>query len=510
MRAGDAGPHLSATEVRLPSPSLVVLVGPAGSGKSTWAATWFGRGEVVSSDALRAVVGEGEHDQSASRDAFDVLDVIVERRLRRGLTTVVDTLGLDRRRRRAYRSAARAAGVPCVAVVFDTPVEVCLARNQARDRKVGGDVVASQAAAMAATLERLPGEGFAAVVAPGPVRRVPPDLVDAPAAAARQREGPVTLDFELHLPRFAWPGGRSELPARLAAVASAAEGAGFGGIWVMDHLLQIPQVGREWEDLPESWTTLGFLAGATTTARLGTLVTAVSLRHVGHLAKLVATLDVLSGGRAVCGLGAGWYAREFRVAGTELAPLATRYALLEDALEALPLYWGPGSPPYAGRVLSVPATTCYPRPLQERVPLLVGGSGERRTLRLVARHADACNLFGDPATVRAKLEVLAGHCRDAGRDPATVRVTHLSTALVGADRAEVDALVARVAPGARPDAAAARLGAGTVEDQVGRYRLLAEAGVQTAVVSLADLGGTEPVARFAEVIAAFRPATRER
>lgn len=494
MRAGDAG-ALTPAEVRLPSPCLVVLVGPSGSGKSTWAATEL-PGAVVSSDAIRALVGEGEHDQRASRDAFDVLDLVVERRLRRGLTTVVDTLGLDRRRRRAYRSMARKAGVACVAVAFDTPLDVCLARNAGRDRSVAADVVRSQAETMVATLERLPGEGFDAVVAPGPVRLVPPDLVHAPAAAARQREDPVTLAFELQISRFAWPGGRAELPARLAAVARAAEAAGFQGIWVMDHLLQIPQVGREWEDLPESWATLGFLAGATTTVRLGTLVSPVTLRPVGHLATLVATLDVLSGGRAACGIGLGWYEREFRAAGAALPPVAERYALLEDALRALPLYWGPGSPPFEGRVLSVPEAVCYPRPLQERVPVLVGGSGERRTLALVARHADACNLFGDPATVRRKLGVLAGHCRDAGRDPATVRVTHLGTALVTADQAAVDALGRR----------AASVGAGTVEDQVGRYRLLAEAGVETAIVALADLDGPAAVERFAEVIAAFSPA----
>ena len=494
MRAGDAG-ALTPAEVRLPSPCLVVLVGPAGSGKSTWAAAQL-PGAVVSSDAIRALVGEGEHDQRASRDAFDVLDLVVERRLRRGLTTVVDTLGLDRRRRRAYRSIARRAGVACVAVPFDTPVEVCLARNAARDRRVAEDVVRSQAEAMAGVLGRLADEGFDAVVPPGPVRLVPPDLVHAPAAAARQREDPVPLDFDLHVARFDWPGGRAELPARLAAVARAAEAAGFRGIWVMDHLVQIPQVGRDWEDLPESWTTLGFLAGATTTARLGTLVSAVTLRAVGHLAKLVATLDVLSGGRAACGIGLGWYEREFRAAGATLPPVAERYALLEDALLALRRYWGPGSPPFEGRRLSVPETTCYPRPLQERVPVLVGGSGERRTLALVARHADACNLFGDPATVRRKVEVLAGHCRDAGRDPAEVRVTHLSTALLAPGPSAVDRLGRQ----------AARLGAGTLEDQVGRYRLLAEAGVQTAIVRLADLDGPAAVERFAEVVAAFSPA----
>jgi alkanesulfonate monooxygenase SsuD/methylene tetrahydromethanopterin reductase-like flavin-dependent oxidoreductase (luciferase family) len=157
----------------------------------------------------------------------------------------------------------------------------------------------------------------------------------------------------------------------------------------------------------ESYTTLGFLAGVTSRIRLGTLVTGVTHRNLAHLAKIVATLDVVSGGRALCGLGAGWFEREQRLYDF---PPADRFAVLEDALELLPLMWGPGSPRFEGRTTTVAEATCYPRPLQERVPILVGGGGERRTLRLVARHADACNLQGDIATVRHKLAVLREWC----------------------------------------------------------------------------------------------------
>jgi alkanesulfonate monooxygenase SsuD/methylene tetrahydromethanopterin reductase-like flavin-dependent oxidoreductase (luciferase family) len=150
--------------------------------------------------------------------------------------------------------------------------------------------------------------------------------------------------------------------------------------------------------------------------------------------------------------------------------------------------WGPGSPPFAGRTLRVPEAVCYPRPLQERVPILVGGSGERRTLRLVARHADACNLFGDPATVHRKVAVLREHCAAEGRDPAEVTVTHLAAARV------VAAPEARDGPGAA-----------SVEEHVGRFRELAEAGVQTAIVGLSDADGPASVAAFADVVAAFRP-----
>ena len=254
----------------------------------------------------------------------------------------------------------------------------------------------------------------------------------------------------------------------------------------MDHMVQIPQIGREWEDMLESWTTLGFIAGVTERIRLGTLVTGITYRNVAHLAKVVATLDVLSGGRAQCGIGAAWFEREHRLYGWDFPPLRERFDRLEDALELLPLMWGPGAPRFEGRTITVEAATCYPRPLQERLPILVGGAGERRTLRLVARHADACNLFGDPDTVRRKLAVLHEHCATEGRDPAAIEVTHFAPARV-------------VARGEPRDGQ----GAASVDEHVGRYRELAEAGVQTAIVGLSDAGGAESVARFAGVIAAF-------
>ena len=125
------------------------------------------------------------------------------------------------------------------------------------------------------------------------------------------------------------------------------------------------------------------------------MVTGITYRNLAHLAKIVATLDVVSAGRP-WRLGAAWFEREHELYGWEFPPLRERFARLEDALELLPLMWGPGSPRFEGRTTTVAEATCYPRPLQEHIPILVGGSGERRTLRLVARHADACNLFGDP------------------------------------------------------------------------------------------------------------------
>ena len=475
--------------IRLPESCLVVLVGPSGSGKSTWAGEWFPAGRIVSADHLRGLVGEGEHDQRAGSDAFEVLDLVLDRRLKRGLLTVVDTLGLDRDRRQGYVALARRHRVPVVAIAFDVPAAECRARNSSRPggRPVPAKVLAGQLRRWPAVLDELPDDGFDAVHPPGPVRIVDCMLVDAPAAARRQLEDPVLLAFGLQIATFQGPGGTSAIGPRLAAVARAAEEAGFTSIWVMDHFIQIPQVGRHWDEMLDSWTTLGFLAGHTTSATLGTLVTGVTYRNVAHLAKMAATLDVLSGGRAVCGLGAAWFEREHKAYGFDFPPVRQRFRLLEDALRLLPVMWGPGAPAFEGEVVSVAEALCYPRPVQERIPILVGGSGERRTLRLVARYADACNLFGDPATVRHKLEVLHRHCADVGRDPAEVRVTHLSSAHLTDEPPESVQVAAVV---------------GTVEEHIGRYRELAEAGVETAIVRLAQLD-VAAVEAFAPVIAAF-------
>ncbi|MDQ1356162.1 MAG: hypothetical protein QOG44_535 [Acidimicrobiaceae bacterium] len=489
--------------VRLPIPCLVVLVGPSGSGKSTWAAEHFRPGQTVASDDLRALVGEGRYDQRAGTDAFDVLDLVLERRLRRWLTTVVDTLGLDATRRGQYQAAAARHGVPCHVVVFDTPGSVCRARNRARDRPVPPKVLTGQLAALAPTRAALADEGFEGVHLAGPVELVPRQLFSAPQHAARQREAPMPLRFGLQIPSFTWESGPPGIAARLGEVAAAAEQAGFTSLWVMDHFVQIPQVGPEWQDMLDSYTALGFLAGRTSTIRLGTLVTGVTYRNLAHLAKILATLDVVSGGRAICGLGAAWHEREHKLYGWEFPPTKVRYDLLEDALELLPLMWGSGNPRYTGRTISIPEAICYPRPLQAKIPVLVGGSGETKTLRLVARYADACNLFGDPATVRRKVGILGSHCFDEGRTLASITVTNLSTVLVGRSREEVDRAVERLRPrSASPEDFSTRVSAGTIEDQVGRFRQYVDAGVQTAIVNMPDLDAAA-VERFADVIAAF-------
>jgi F420-dependent oxidoreductase-like protein len=486
---------------------VIILVGASGAGKSTWAQANFPPDSIVSSDRLRAMVGTGEHDMRASTDAFDVLDMIVERRTKRRLITVVDTLGMDARRRAKWLRDARKHNLPCFAIGFDVTARDARTRLQARGRPVPAAVLKQQLETWRELRTALMDEGFTGVcIDPGAIEVVPPQFVEAPALARRQKERPVTLRFGLQIPSFTWPGGPAEMGGRLRDIAQSAEEVGFESIWVMDHFRQIPIVGPEWHDMLDSYTALGFVAAATRRVKLGTMVTGVTYRNAAHLGKIVASLDVLSGGRAMCGIGAAWFQQEHLAYGWPFPPLSERYELLEDALKLLPLLWGPGAPSFEGKRIRVPEAMCYPRPLQEHIPILVGGSGERRTLKLVAQYADACNLFGEADIVGRKVEVLHRHCDAVGRAKDDIEVTQLSSVLVVDDRGRVDDAVAALRPpNVNAQQWATRVNAGTVDDHVGRYRGLADAGVDTAVLSLADIGDAAAIERFAPVIAEFAP-----
>jgi F420-dependent oxidoreductase-like protein len=495
--------------IRLAADSLVVLAGPSGAGKSTWAAEWFRPSQVVSSDGLRSVVGQHANDLRASTDAFAVLDLVVERRLARGLFTVIDTLGMEPERHQAWLGMAARHRRPTHLVLFDDDDKVYRKRNRARPGPVPPKVLTAQLARWAELKDGL-GGGFDHVHrGAGPAAIVPGALLGASPAAADA--APVRLEFGLQVSSFDWPGrsggaGGEALADGLARIVGEAERAGFTSLWVMDHFIQIPQVGPVWDPMLEAYTTLGFLAGRSNRLRLGAMVTCVTHRNLAHLAKIVATLDVLSGGRAWCGLGTGWYQREHDAYGYRFPPVAERYDLLEDALELLPLMWGPGSPAFDGRRISVREAICYPRPVQPRIPVLIGGSGERRTLKLVARHADACNLFGEPDVIRRKLDVLDRHCLDAGRDRSEIEITQLSPLLSAPDQSSLAERIDELKPGAMPPEEFARLSlAGTTGQHIERFARLAGAGVQTAIVALADAGHPGAVSAFAPVIDAFRP-----
>ncbi len=477
--------------IRIPVPSLIVLVGPSGSGKSTWAESNFTIGQVVSSDALRAAVGTGEHDQQASADAFAVLESIIDARLSRGLVTVVDTLGLNAEDRARWRTKAADAGMPALAVAFDTDAKTCRARNKRRSRSIPTKILDSQIARYTETRPELDREGFAAVY---PGEEVIPVAATTwtPTHSTPERR----LRFGLQVSNFEW--GPVSTPDTLAAIARRAESAGFESLWVMDHFRQIPQVGPAWHDMLEAYTTLAWLAGVTDTIRLGTLVTGVTYRNVGHLAKTIATLDVLSQGRAICGIGAGWFKQEHEGYGYNYPSDRERLDLLEDALQVLPLLWGPGVKAFEGQVITVPETMCYPRPIQEDIPILVGGSGEKRTLKLVAQYADACNLMGDPVMIQHKLGVLDHHCETVNRDRAEIDVTHLSPTFVFRSRQELDAEA--LAMEMDPDTLVQAFHGGTVADNVDRFGKLADAGVDLAIVAIANLHRPGSLETFGEVI----------
>ncbi|MGB7860295.1 MAG: TIGR03560 family F420-dependent LLM class oxidoreductase, partial [Acidimicrobiia bacterium] len=306
----------------------------------------------------------------------------------------------------------------------------------------------------------------------------------------------------LLLSRFDWAtDARGE---QMTTIARRAEEAGFRDLWVMDHFRQIRQVGRAWEDIPEAYTALGYLAGITSTLRLGALVTGITHRNPVLLGKMMATLDVLSGGRMICGLGAAWDEEEHESYAMEFPSLSTRYATLEDTLEMLPLLWGKGTPSFQGKTFSTKELISYPRPIQQPIPIMVGGSGEEKTLRLVARFANSCNLFGDPDTVRRKVGILHTHCEEVGRDPADIEVTHLTRTMADIDakalRKRIDRLRER---NTTAEEYAARYNAGTIEDLTGLFTAYGDAGAQHSIVSLPDPTNPDAIARFGDVIANF-------
>ncbi|GAA2747075.1 hypothetical protein GCM10009868_35050 [Terrabacter aerolatus] len=500
----------------LPDPALVVLVGASGSGKSTWASRHYRAAEIVSSDQLRGVVGSGEHDLDASTDAFALLEQVVAARLGRRLTTVVDTLGTDAPRRRRWLAAARGAGLPGVAVVLDTPAGVCRSRNAARDRPVPARALERQLASVAATTDLLAGEGWDAVLV-----LTPDDLPTyLPTAGprntpSRRRSGTVATDgtspppgvlregggglrgVVLHLSRFP---AEVDLLEWLRDMAAAAEAAGLAGIALMDHLIQIPQVGRAWDPVPEPWVALGALAASTTRLRLGTLVTPVTFRAPGITAKAGATLSALTGGRAFVGVGAGWWEREHAAYGLGFPTPRERLDALEQGIETMKALWSPGTKPYAGQRVSLPETTSYPRPVGE-LPVIVGGGGDR-TLRVAARLGDGCNVPSDEVGL-AKVARYLALVAEAGRDPSTVHATVLDLPLVGRDRDDVWSRVERHRGRTAAASFAARHHAGTPDEHTRRLAGLAGRGVTTAFVAPVGLDGPDDVLALAPLATAF-------
>ena len=237
------------------------------------------------------------------------------------------------------------------------------------------------------------------------------------------------MHLDLHVTRFDWAGGPAGIGPGVAKLSRTAETLGIRTLSVMDHFFQMDMVAPGEDPMLECYTALGFIAGVTESLRLRVLVTGVTYRHPGLLAKTMTTLDVLSGGRAELGLGAAWYEREHLGLGVPFPPVSERFERLEEALQICMQMWSDNNGPYNGRHYKLTETLCSPQPVSSPRPrIMIGGGGERKTLKLVAQYADACNFFGTPDVVAHKVEVLRRHCDDVSRDIREIEVTVLLTA----------------------------------------------------------------------------------
>ena len=284
------------------------------------------------------------------------------------------------------------------------------------------------------------------------------------------------MKIGLQIDSFKWPGGPAEIGPTLGRIASTAEDAGFDSIWVMDHFFQIRGVGPATDPMLEGWTTLGFLAGLTRRARLGLMVGGIHYRTAGLWAKTATTLDVLSGGRAWLGIGAAWNQDESRGLGFPMPPLGVRFEMLEEMLQITHALWTgergtegafSGRHYQANRLLNSPQALTRPHP-----PIMIGGGGEQKTLRLVAQYADATNVFGDGPRVAHKYAVLREHCERIGRNYDEIERSNLVDINVGARGSS---------GGTAP---------GLIVDQFGE---LADAGVQHVIMSLANVEDLAPL-----------------
>lgn len=303
----------------------------------------------------------------------------------------------------------------------------------------------------------------------------------------------------LQIPNFTLGVPDDRLFEAVVDLATAAEDSGFESLWVMDHFFQLPALGGPSQPMLESYTLLGGLAARTSRIRLGTMVTGVTYRNPALLAKIVTTLDVISAGRAMLGIGAAWYDVEHEGLGVDFPPVAERMDRLEEAVQICRAMFRDERPTIEGRYYSVHEASNLPRPVQPGgPPILIGGGGEKRTLALVARYADYCNIVGDVATIRHKLAVLHEHCEAVGRDPASITVSRLST-LVLTDSAEETAATWELLRGAAGDDAGG-FNVGTEEEIVAQVEELAAAGVQYCIFNM-PTSGVEAVRRAGGLLA---------
>ncbi|MCC7451646.1 MAG: LLM class F420-dependent oxidoreductase [Anaerolineae bacterium] len=282
----------------------------------------------------------------------------------------------------------------------------------------------------------------------------------------------------LQIPSFTWPGGPPEIGKRLAEIARTADDNGFYSIWVMDHFFQIQFVGQPDEPMLEGYSALNYLAGITTRVKLGTLVTGVVYRHPGILVKTASTLDVLSGGRAYLGIGAAWNEQEAKGLGIPFPPIKERFERLEEALQIAHQMWADSTAPYNGQHYQLAEPINSPQALTKpHPPILIGGMGEKKTLRLVAQYADACNFFARMGAdvLREKFNVLRQHCEAVRRPYDQIERTTLDTVIL--------------APGQQ-----------SASDIISHCESLAALGVQHAIFNMPNVSEITPLETFGRTI----------
>lgn len=306
--------------------------------------------------------------------------------------------------------------------------------------------------------------------------------------------------FGLQIPGFTHAGEDDHhMFEHVVDQATAAEAGGFSSVWVMDHFWQLPALGGPDQPILEAYVLLGALAARTERVTLGTLVTGVTYRNPALLAKMCTTLDIVSRGRAVLGIGAAWYDVEHDGLGFAFPPVRERMDRLEEAVQICRAMFREEKPSFSGRYYSISEARNVPRPLQPGgPPIMIGGSGERRTLRLVAQYADMCNISGGADTVRRRLDVLRRHCNDVGRDPSEITTTRLGT-LVLTPNADETARVTEFLRGIAGDEFSEQFTVGEEHDIVEQVAKLVDAGIDTLIFNM-PLSDPATVRRAGEVL----------
>ena len=294
----------------------------------------------------------------------------------------------------------------------------------------------------------------------------------------------------------------SQIIDSLKNLATTAENNGFDSFWVMDHFHQIPMIGKVEEPMLESWTTLSMLAGLTTKIKLGTLVTGIMYRYPAILAKVAATLDVLSKGRLFMGIGAAWNEEESNAYGIPFPPTSERMSRLEEAIQIIHKMWTEEpSASFNGKYYQIRNAYCNPKPIQKpSPPILVGGGGERKTLKIVAKYADACNLFGSAETVKGKLNILKEHCKTIGRDYNSILKTKLAIIVVDDEKQTSEKKIEQIFKGMPEEQIREFAIYGTPEDVLRQIELFEQVDIQYLIVDLDPTRELEALDVFANKI----------